>query len=198
MWEVILPGGGYGGPPTIADVDGDGQPEIGVAGVDPTYVVFEADGSVRWTKVQLLMAPLVTGSSVFDFEGDGTAEIVYGDELFLRIYRGVDGAVLYALPKGSSTAYEFPLVADVDADGNAEIVAVASYFEFGSQTGIFVIGDANDTWVPTRQIWNQHTYHVTNVNDDGTIPPSKRTAGKFTIHIARILSSIAVRLPHPI
>jgi uncharacterized repeat protein (TIGR01451 family) len=24
--------------------------------------------------------------------------------------------------------------------------------------------------VPTRKIWNQHTYHITNVNDDGTIP----------------------------
>lgn len=24
--------------------------------------------------------------------------------------------------------------------------------------------------MPTRQIWNQHSYHITNVNDDGTIP----------------------------
>jgi hypothetical protein len=25
-------------------------------------------------------------------------------------------------------------------------------------------------WVPTRRIWNQHAYHVTNVREDGTIP----------------------------
>ena len=33
-------------------------------------------------------------------------------------------------------------------------------------------GDANDNWVNARRIWNQHQYHVTNVNDDGTIPPA--------------------------
>ncbi|NEQ95699.1 MAG: hypothetical protein F6K30_03040 [Cyanothece sp. SIO2G6] len=31
-------------------------------------------------------------------------------------------------------------------------------------------GDRNDTWVSTRQIWNQHAYSINNVNDDGTIP----------------------------
>jgi hypothetical protein len=33
-----------------------------------------------------------------------------------------------------------------------------------------VIRDIEDRWVPTRRIWNQHTYHVTNVREDGTIP----------------------------
>ena len=31
-------------------------------------------------------------------------------------------------------------------------------------------GDANDQWVQSRGVWNQHSYHITNVNDDGTIP----------------------------
>ena len=33
-----------------------------------------------------------------------------------------------------------------------------------------VIRDADDRWIPARRIWNQHTYHVTNVREDGTIP----------------------------
>ena len=33
-----------------------------------------------------------------------------------------------------------------------------------------VIRDADDRWIQARRIWNQHTYHVTNVNEDGTIP----------------------------
>jgi hypothetical protein len=33
-----------------------------------------------------------------------------------------------------------------------------------------VFGDANGTWVRTRALWNEHAYHITNVNDDGTIP----------------------------
>ena len=35
---------------------------------------------------------------------------------------------------------------------------------------MFVYGDANDQWVQSRGVWNQHSYHITNVNDDGTIP----------------------------
>jgi hypothetical protein len=41
---------------------------------------------------------------------------------------------------------------------------------YGTQRGIFMYGDASDSWVSTRKIWNQHTYHITNINDDGTIP----------------------------
>ena len=36
--------------------------------------------------------------------------------------------------------------------------------------GVRVFGDALDNWVATRKIWNQHAYHVTNVNENGTIP----------------------------
>ena len=32
------------------------------------------------------------------------------------------------------------------------------------------IRDMDDRWIPARRIWNQHTYHVTNVREDGTIP----------------------------
>ena len=131
------------------------------------YVMFETDGSVKWESVSSDDQSAMTGSSVFDFEGDGSVEVIYGDQRYLRIYRGTDGAVLYELPKSSGTVYEYAIVADVDADGNAEIIAPASAV-YGPENGIFVIGDANDTWVNTREIWNQHTYHITNVNDDGT------------------------------
>jgi hypothetical protein len=36
--------------------------------------------------------------------------------------------------------------------------------------GIRVYSDANDKWVRSRTIWNQHAYAVTHVNEDGTIP----------------------------
>jgi hypothetical protein len=38
---------------------------------------------------------------------------------------------------------------------------------------VLVYGDANDRWVPTRRIWNQHAYHVTNVSVDGSIPATE-------------------------
>jgi len=169
---VALPGGGRGGPPTIADVDADGQPEIGVAG-STRYVVFETDGTIKWQVVTQDGSSNVTGSSVFDFEGDGQAEIVYGDELYLRILRGADGAELFRMLKGSATLHEIPTIADVDGDGRAEIIVGANNWDFGAQTGLFVIGGANNDWVATRAIWNQHAYRVTNVRADGTIPATE-------------------------
>ena len=171
IWgPVAIPGGGQGGPPTIADFDGDGQPEIGVAGAR-RYVVFETDGSIKWQAVTQDASSNVTGSSVFDFEGDGAAEVVYRDELKLRVYKGSDGTVLFETPMSSCTWYEYPLVADVDNDGHAEIVVGANNnCSLGPQRGIYVFADQNNRWVATRKIWNQHSYHITNVNEDGTIP----------------------------
>ena len=100
------------------------------------YAVFETDGTLKWAVVIQDTGSNVTGSSVFDFDGDGNMEVVYGDEYYIRIYRGSDGAVLYSMPKSSSTTYEYPLIVDVDADGNAEIVAVANDYGHGTEIGI--------------------------------------------------------------
>ncbi len=180
VWgPIAIPGGGSGGPPTVADYDGDGLPEIGVAGA-ATYTVFETNGSVKWSAATQDGSSNVTGSSVFDFDGDGVAEVVYRDEIYLRVYRGTDGTVLFQTPMSSCTWYEYVLVADVDGDGNAEIVAVANNnCGYGPQRGVFVFGDANDSWVATRKIWNQHAYHITNINDDGTIPQFEQSNWQF-------------------
>ncbi|MDX2507707.1 MAG: FG-GAP-like repeat-containing protein [Gammaproteobacteria bacterium] len=170
---VSIPAGGIGGPPTVADYDNDGEPEIGVAGAS-RYAVFETDGSLKWSAVVQDRSSNRTGSSVFDFEDDGVAEVVYSDETSLWVFRGTDGTVLFRTPLSSCTWHEYPLVADVDGDDRAEILAVANRnCGYGPQQGVFVYGDEDDEWVLTRQIWNQHTYHITNVNPDGTIPVSE-------------------------
>ena len=166
-----------GGPPTIADFDGDGYPEIAAAG-GYGYVVFEHDGKPKWFSKTQDLSSRVTGSSVFDFEGDGKAEVVYGDELVLRIYQGSAGKVLFSHCNTSGTLYEYPVIVDVDNDGHAEIVVANNNYAFktcgtggpASHTGIKVLGDTKNNWVRTRRIWNQHTYHVTNVDEDGRVP----------------------------
>lgn len=170
LWgPVDLPSGG-GGPPTIADVDGDGSPDIGIACAEH-FVVLNADGSIKWYAPTRDNSSKVTGSSVFDFDGDGSAELVYADEHYLRIYKGSDGSELFKTEVGSGTMLEIPIVVDVDNDNKSEIVVVANnYWNPSFKTGILVFGDANDTWVNTRKIWNQHAYHITNVNDDASIP----------------------------
>lgn len=169
-WTVEHLGGGVGGPPNIADFDGDGQPDIGVAGA-AWYSVFAADGTVKWLAATQDMSSNRTGSTSFDFEGDGRAEVVYADETALRIYDGATGEVRFEAPHSSCTAYENPVVADVDGDGNAEIVvAESTACGLGPFHGIRVFRDKKDGWVNTRRIWNQHAYSVTNVGDDGSIP----------------------------
>jgi hypothetical protein len=168
-WDVAFPGGG-GGPPTIADYDADGQPEIGVAGKTGD-VVFESDGKVLWQKPTQDASSQQTGSSVYDFEGDGAADVVYNDEVRLRVYAGNNGAEkLNILGHGSGTLYEYPLVVDVDNDGQSEIVVINNNYAYGTKAGVTVYGDKDKSWRPARKIWNQHAYYITNVNDDGTIP----------------------------
>ncbi len=225
------PGNG-GGPPTIADFDGDGVPEIGVAfgGAYEVFNISSSGGTITanrlWSQPSQDRSSARTGSSVFDFNADGNAEVVYGDECFVRIYDGRDGSVLFSQARFSSTWTENPIVADVDGDGSAELVvgmsgpcspgycpAVDPIFPglrcegasdclSGRCTGGFcecagaaecdtgyqcnggrclaaheacvaelrVYRDGRDRWAGSRDVWNQHAYHVTNINDDGTIP----------------------------
>jgi hypothetical protein len=41
---------------------------------------------------------------------------------------------------------------------------------FWTDPGVEVWGDRRGRWVGARRIYNQHTYHITNVEEDGTIP----------------------------
>ncbi|HVU04960.1 MAG TPA: VCBS repeat-containing protein [Polyangiaceae bacterium] len=190
------PAGLYrGGPPTVADFDGDGRPEFAAAGASK-YVVFDPDCDVdplpadcesrgiRWTKPSQDLTSNVTGSSVFDFEGDGAAEVAYADECFLRVYDGKTGAVKWSTARASGTAYEYPLIADVDGDFHTEIVVGTDDWPsgcsgadplfpsatFSSSHGVFVYASKKDDWAGSRMLWNQHAYSVTNVLDDGKIP----------------------------
>jgi hypothetical protein len=250
---------GTGGPPTIGDFDNDGRPEFALAGRG-AFTIFDLDcvppqlpqgctqNGILWTLPSQDYSSSVTGSSVFDFEGDGFAEAIYSDECFTRVYRGLDGEVLFSQWRSSCTWYENPIIADVDGDGYTEIVmgsntncsvagncpALDPYFRglrcqgpaecangqcvagfcrctadaqcggtdfvcadplpntpAGGRVcrarhprtgwgGVRVYRDALDNWVNSRMVWNQHAYFVTNVLDDGTIPPDGEWATNWT------------------
>lgn len=196
---VAIPGGGVGGAPTIADFDGDGRPEIASAG-GRAYAVFDLDcvadssdgcasgrtDGILWSQTSQDATSNVTGSSVFDFDGDGRAEVAYADECYFRIYDGATGTVAASVGNTSATTYENPVIADTDGDFRSEIVISANDFYAASLRcpatdplrpitqgaathGVFVFRDAHDAWAASRPIWNQHAYSVTNVTDDGTI-----------------------------
>ncbi len=167
--EACNPTCGMLGPPTVADFDGDGYPDIGVAG-SGVYFVLNTYGSILWSVATEDSTSNITGSAVFDFDGDRRAEVVYADEISLKVFRGSDGHVLYEQPHSSVTACEYPVIADVDGDYNAEIILAQNDLIVDAPQkfkGIRVFGDAEDNWVNTRRIWNQHAYSVTNVMEDG-------------------------------
>ncbi len=192
--QFPIPSGGAGGPPNIADFDGDGTPDIGTAG-GARYVVVQFDGvstlTKLWDAVTKDVSSNRTGSSVFDFDGDGRNEVIYGDEYYLRIYPGTepdcamdppgplcdqnmtDAEILFRDIESSATRVEYPVIADVDGDFKSEIVvSTNNYSEQGDigDGGVEVFEDRLDNWVATRPIWNQHTYHITNVEIDGSVP----------------------------
>ena len=167
-----------GGAPTLADLDGDLLPEIGVAGC-LNYTVFRVlnDGMGNLTGiVALWTAPIsddssrITASTFFDLEGDGLIEALYQDQQRLWIYDGLTGAVRDEFLHSNSTLIEYPALADVDADGQAEVVIVGSDYIRCCEVGIKVLSDPTQSWTPTRNLLNQHAYHQTNIEDDGRIP----------------------------
>ena len=192
--QAPIPNGGSGGTPNIADFDGDKVPEVAAAG-STAYIVYKFDGTKftkLWSAVTQDVSSQVTGSSVFDFDGDGRAEVVYNDEQFIRIYPGVepdcqknppgpacdgnmtDAEILFKDKNGSRTRTEYPIIADVDGDFKAEIVFPTNNDAATKvDAGLEVWGDSLDNWVATRPVWNQHTYHFTNVGIVGEIPQSE-------------------------
>ncbi len=151
-------------PGTIHDFDGDCVSEFAVSSGN-FYTVYEPDLSVLWS-APVRDASGVAGGTAFDFLGDGVSEAMYGDEIFMFVFNGINGSVFFQTPRSSGTAIEYPTVADIDNDGSAEIVVVSNSGPWSVQ----VIQDQQNRWIQARRIWNQHTYHVTNVNEDGTIP----------------------------
>ncbi|MCA9706701.1 MAG: VCBS repeat-containing protein, partial [Myxococcales bacterium] len=195
-------GGGRGGQPIIADFDGDGRPEIGVAGAT-AYTVYDLNragedvvqpmgdpppalGAVypRWNSPAQDDPTDVTGASAFDFQGDGAAEVIYGDQCYSRIYDGATGTVMNEMQRSAWSLHTYAVAADVDDDGDTELLVVANDNQadanctmsipgFTPQRGVFVYSDPNDQWVRTRQVWNGHGYHVTNATSLGLVPTAE-------------------------
>jgi hypothetical protein len=184
------------------DVDGGVSPltatvRPGGKCMRPSYMAAYAGGPVPlsgilWAQPSQDFTSSETGSSIFDFNGDGKSEAVYRDECYLRVYEGSTGNVLFSSPASSGTGQELPVICDVDGDFATEIVVAratnppltpcpttdplapdagdAGAPPFVKAGGFVILRDPLDRWVPSRPIWNQHAYSITNVTDDGRIP----------------------------
>jgi RHS repeat-associated protein len=165
----------------VADVQGDGLPEIIAASAESSYnhvTVFRRDGTILWQKRASIGGTEMGQIDVaaFDFNGDGVMEVVVSGRHGTIFLSGADGSTEFEIPwdqfnpgRPAAAPELSPIVVDMENDGHAELV-IAGRDSSGGPTGFFVYKDVNDRWMPTRSVWNQARYQITNVNSDGTIP----------------------------
>ncbi len=166
--QVPLPGYyGHPGPPCVGDLDGDGDAEIAVP-EGSQITAFELDGSQMWS-VPINDSSGAAGCSVYDMNNDGSYEIIFADMNDLIIFDGATGARQYENPAhGSVTYFEYPVVADIDQDGSAEIITASS--GYSGYSGVTVFGHNGDGWPAAGPTWPVHDFALTNVDPDGSVP----------------------------
>ena len=170
---VYTTGGIYPSTVSVAELDGDdgGLPELVIFSKlapspdDGRVFVLNHDGTLLWSQQAKDSTNSSAGVAVLDLNGDGSYEVVWNGYVSgTNIYNGLTGEILFNDETiNSGTVNETPVIADVDADGHAELVLV--------DTDKFVVLGFDQGWAPSRPIWNQHAYHITNINDDLSVPP---------------------------
>lgn len=167
-----------GGQATIGDFDGNEKSlEIAVA-TGRSLTIYDVRGNKIAGSLTRDCSSRKTGVASFDFNGDKKPEIIYADEQYLRIYE-LDGSfnlrTIWETKNPSGTLSEYPVVADADGDGYADLVVAQNSYSYDSapdspfyqMNGVRVFGPTvQGSWMPTRAVWNQHNYFMTNVTDD--------------------------------
>lgn len=152
-------------PAAIGDIDDDGYPEIITAGGNELRAI-NHDGTTLWS-ANIVDESGASGASIFDFEGDGVPDVVYIDEIKMYAFDGPTGGIKFLSDQhASNTMMDYPVIADIDNDDQAEILVCHN----GFSEAFSVYGDQDESWMPSRGVWNQHAYHINNINDDLTIP----------------------------
>ncbi|MGC6508047.1 MAG: FG-GAP repeat domain-containing protein [Myxococcota bacterium] len=180
-------GTGQPGPPCVADFDGDGEAEIAWAS-SSLFNMFELDGTVLWNR-SVTDASGLAACSGYDIDGDGAYEVLFADEHSLYVFDGSTGTVRFSQTgHASGTIFEFPVVADVDNDGSAEILISSNNFRQGGSgwAGVTIFGHLGSGWAKSGPTWNVHDFAVTNINQDGSVPtPPEPPWQMYNVYRAR-------------
>ncbi len=115
--------------PALADMNGDDHVDVVWGGTDGVLYVFEASGApispvngVRYSTLTEFASE--SSPVVADINGDGTPDVVMGDEAAsLNAISGLDGSVLAGFPiQLDGEVRGTPALCDCDGDGKSEIV----------------------------------------------------------------------------
>jgi subtilase family serine protease/prenyltransferase beta subunit len=185
LWSRSTDSAGTNVVPVIADVDGDGKPEIiahSSNGVTHALVCLNSDGSTKWVSPSLDRDPTwdfilsldgtysyVGMPAVADLDGDGKPEIISGRS----VLNGLDGTLKWVGSGGAGRVWdpndfslyfsnadlEGPIAADVDGDGKLEVVAGNTAYR-ANGTILWMRGDLPDGLTAAVYFPNQTTPNV--------------------------------------
>jgi outer membrane protein assembly factor BamB len=148
LWKHRSDGGPLDASVAIADLDGDGSPEVLAAdSATGTLFCLDAEGTLRWS----LKLPSGTDSppAVGDLDGDGKPEVVVG----AMWDRSGDGSLVAIDPRSQETLWKQqlsgcvqsePALVDLDADGALDVIVTSWRGDRGVHA--FRGGDGKALW----------------------------------------------------
>jgi outer membrane protein assembly factor BamB len=160
---------GSDSPPSMADVDQDGKPEILHGGFDGKVMCLNAEnGSVAWTLPVFNNAWVQTAPTLVDLNNNGVLDIVVSTWAFspdtsrIYAYNGSTQALLWSKPV-SDYVYHGTAVGDIDQDGKPELI-------FGDYNGkIYALNgeDGSTLWTYQAQVYVGAPATIADINQDG-------------------------------
>jgi len=144
LWSIPI-SSWFLGAITVADVDGDGSPELLYDGYTTINVYDLITRGLKWS-INSAVGP-VTDIVVYDVDNDGVAELVWGAG-----WQSSAGDNLYVASTTGSRSLKWksvdltgpflgPLIGDLDGDGALELVVCSSQSESGYEGGRVLVFD---------------------------------------------------------
>jgi M6 family metalloprotease-like protein len=158
--------------PVLADLDHDGKKEVIAGSTDGNLYIWKGDGSRYPGFPVRLGSELRSAAALTDASNPQIAVLASDGNLFLV---NTDGTIVSGFPRslgtGSLYTYAAPVVADIDRDGNREIVCVVSG---GYDYKVVVVGlDGSIRYHSLTRIRNPFygSPALGDINQDGYLEP---------------------------